>query len=63
MPVRLPSERYERRLDPTLTDVGEVGGMIRDESRREFNHNTVSKQVNGSKHHGPELIEPLNTQA
>jgi putative SOS response-associated peptidase YedK len=60
MPVVLEPADWSLWLDPTLTDVGELQGLLRPASDEPFEVLAVRSLVNNVRNNGPELIAPLD---
>ncbi len=59
MPVILPDTGWERWLDPSLADRGELLGLLEPRDDVDLVIYAVSRLVNNARADGPELIEPL----
>ena len=59
MPVVVPSESWERWLDPALPDPGELQGLLVPAPDGSLEAYPVSRAVNDVRNDGPGLIEPL----
>ncbi len=58
MPVVLERADWSHWLDPTLTDVGELAGLLQPAPDEELELYPVRPLVNSVRNEGPELIEP-----
>lgn len=56
MPVVLDPQVWERWLDRSLTDPGELGAMLRPADPRSIERREVSTRVNSVRNNGPELL-------
>jgi putative SOS response-associated peptidase YedK len=59
MPLILPAAAWERWLDPTLDDVGELRGLLVPSPAAELEAYPVSSLVNSTRNEGAALIEPI----
>jgi len=59
MPVILPDDAWERWLDPTPADAGELIGLLQPTDAIALRIYAVSRAVNDVRRDGPELVEPL----
>ncbi len=59
MPVILPRSVWDRWLDPTNQDVGDLHGMLRAAPERLLTMHEVSPAVNSVRNNFPELVEAL----
>ena len=60
MPVVLAPQDWSLWLDPALTDVGELHGLLRPAPDEPFEILAVRPLVNNVRNNGPELIAPLD---
>jgi putative SOS response-associated peptidase YedK len=60
MPVVVPSESWERWLDPALPDPGELQGLLGPAPDGSLEAYPVSRAVNDVRNEGPGLILPLD---
>jgi putative SOS response-associated peptidase YedK len=63
MPVIVPDEAWERWLDPSPADPGELQGLLQPSDDIALRIYAVSRAVNDVRRDGPELIEPLIASA
>jgi putative SOS response-associated peptidase YedK len=63
MPVMLPDEAWDRWLDPTPADRGELLGLLEPNEDLDLEIYAVNRFVNDVRRDGPELIEPLAAPA
>jgi putative SOS response-associated peptidase YedK len=63
MPVIVPDEAWERWLDPSPADPGELQGLLQPSDDIALRIYAVSRAVNDVRRDGPELIEPLIVSA
>ena len=63
MPVIVPEAAWERWLDPSPADPGEVQGLLQPTDDIALRIYAVSRAVNDVRREGPELIEPLIASA
>lgn len=61
MPVILPTDTYERWLDPGFQQIGELKDLLQPYPAEEMEKYEVSTLVNAAKNELPELITPLNS--
>ena len=59
MPVVVPEAAWERWLEPSLRDVGELHGLLVPDDALELDIHAVSRLVNNVRNNGPQLIERL----
>ena len=59
MPVVVPFDAWDRWLDPTLPDLGELQGLLVPAPDEDLEAYPVSRAVNNVRNDGPELIERL----
>lgn len=59
MPLMLDRDGYDAWLDPTLTDVSEVAGLLQPAAPGRLLAVPVSPLVSNVRNNGPELIEPI----
>lgn len=59
MPVLVPDDAWDRWLDPTPADPGELIGMLQPTDEIALRIYAVSRAVNDVRRDGPELVEPL----
>jgi len=59
MPVVVPEDAWERWLDSTLRDVGELHGLLAPDDGLPLEIHAVPRLVNDVRRDGPELIERL----
>ena len=59
MPVVLAPEAWDLWLDPELTDVGELHGLLRPAPADPFELVQVRPLVNNVRNNGPELLVPV----
>ena len=59
MPVIVPDDAWDRWLDPTPADPGELIGLLAPSDSVDLEIYPVSRAVNDVRRDGPELIEPL----
>lgn len=62
MPVVIPPEAWDRWLDPSLPDAGELQGLLVPANDGSLEAYPVSRAVNDVRHDGPDLIEPLEIE-
>jgi putative SOS response-associated peptidase YedK len=63
MPVIVPDSAWERWLDPSPADPGELQGLLQPTDDIALRIHAVSRAVNDVRRDGPELIEPLIVSA
>jgi putative SOS response-associated peptidase YedK len=63
MPVIVPDSAWERWLDPSPVDTGELQGLLQPTDDIALRIYAVSRAVNDVRRDGPELIEPLIVSA
>jgi putative SOS response-associated peptidase YedK len=59
MPVVIPDDAWERWLDPSPEDPGELIGLLQPTDEIALRVYAVNRDVNDVRRDGPELIEPL----
>lgn len=59
-PLVLEREDWDRWLDPTLTDTGEVGELLSFAQPGRFAAHPISPAVGATRNNGPGLLEPLS---
>ena len=59
MPVIVTADAWDRWLDPTPDDSGELLGLLAPTDDVDLEVYAVSRAVNDVRRDGPELIEPL----
>jgi putative SOS response-associated peptidase YedK len=59
MPVLVPDDAWDRWLDPTPADAGELIGMLQPTDQIALRIYAVSRAVNDVRRDGAELVEPL----
>jgi putative SOS response-associated peptidase YedK len=61
MPFVLPPDRWDRWLDPTVTDPDEVRALLAPVAPGRFEAYPVSRRVGNVRNTGPELLDPAPT--
>jgi putative SOS response-associated peptidase YedK len=62
MPVMIPDDAWDRWLDPSPADPGELIGLLQPTDEIALRVYAVNRDVNDVRRDGPELIEPLIAQ-
>lgn len=63
MPVIIPDDRWDRWLDPSPADPGELLALLAPTDEIELRVHAVSRAVNDVRRDGPELLEPIDAAA